>query len=315
MQVFLTIDTELSWRHHASGLAVDEVMARSFEPAGVGLAHRLDLLAQHALKATFFVDPMPALVYGLAPIQTVVSQIRDAGQEVQLHLHANWRGASAEDRRQHGQFDLVDFSRAAQQMLIREAVALIVEAGAPLPIAFRGGNYAANDDTLRTLAALGFRYDSSHNGAAQPWPSAIDLPAAQIAPIARHGVTEVPVTVIEDFAGSYRQFQICALSIDEQQAALDHAIAERHVATTIVGHSFELAVRDGTRPNAVHTRRFAQLCALLAERRAEAPTAHFTDRPPLVLGQDDQPLPASFGRRRMRQVEQVWSNLVEERAT
>lgn len=314
MYVFLTIDTELSWRHHAAGLPPDAVIARSLEPAEVGIAHQLEVLARHRLKATFFVDPMPALIYGIAPIRAVVSAILAAGQEVQLHLHPNWLGASLDDRGLHARFELAAFSRAEQRDLIVRAMALLTEAGAPLPIAFRSGSYAANDDTLAALASLGFAYDSSHNGAEHPWPSAIGLPPAQIAPVARLGVVEVPVTVIEDQPDARRPFQICALSIREQAAALDHAIAADHVATTIVGHSFELAVRAGTRPNMIHARRFTQLCALLDGHRAEAPTAHFADRPVMPLGRADQALPPHSSRRRMRQVEQAWSNIVEERA-
>ncbi len=71
-QVFLTIDTELMWRHHVAGLDPAEVVARSFEPAGVGVGWQLERLAAHGLKACFFVDPMPALVHGLEPIAAVV---------------------------------------------------------------------------------------------------------------------------------------------------------------------------------------------------------------------------------------------------
>ncbi|MFW2852055.1 polysaccharide deacetylase family protein [Sphingomonas sp. TX0543] len=314
MHVFLTIDTELSWRHHAAGLSAAGVVMRSLEPADVGITHQLDVLARHRLKATFFVDPMPALVYGIEPIRTVVKTILAAGQEVQLHLHPNWRGASLDDRERHGGFELSGFSREEQRALIVRAMALLVEAGAPMPIAFRGGSYAANDNTLAALASLGFAYDSSHNGAEHPWPSAIDLPPIQIAPVARLGIVEVPVTVIEDQPDQRRPFQVCALSIREQTAALDHAVAAGHVATTIVGHSFELAVRNGTRPNMIHARRFAQLCELLDARRLEAPTVHFRDRPDMPLGRPDQPLPPHYSRRRLRQVEQAWSNIIEERA-
>ncbi len=53
---------------------------------------------------------------------------------------------------------------------------------------------------------------------------------------------------------------------------------------------------------------------MLAERRDDLVTAHFADRPPLALGQDDRPLAPSAWRTRWRQAEQLWSNLVEERA-
>ncbi|MEG3178009.1 polysaccharide deacetylase family protein [Sphingomonas sp. RB3P16] len=313
--VFLTVDTEVMWRHHCDGLASAEIFARSLEPAGVGVSYQLDVLARHGLKACFFVDPMPALTFGLAPMRHVVETILAAGQEVQLHLHPNWTGAVAGDGgAQASRFELVEYSLDEQRDLIVGATELLVAAGAPHPIAFRAGSYSANDDTLRALGELGFRYDTSHNGSEHPWPSAIDLPARQIAPIEREGVIEIPVTVIEERPGALRNFQICALSVGEMRAALDHALIAEHAAVTIVSHGFELANRAGTRPNTVHVRRFDALCALLAERAADMPTQHYADRPALRLGQRDTPLAPDPMRTRWRQAEQLWSNMVAERA-
>ena len=180
--VFLTIDTEIAWRHHAAGLPASEVFARSFEPGGVGLGHQLALLGRRGLKACFFVDPMPALVYGLAPIRRVVHTILDAGQEVQLHLHPQWAGASEADRGAHGRFNMWEHHEREQRQLIAAAAELLEAAGAPAPVAFRAGSYAADDATLSALARLGFRYDSSHNGADPHGLSRIELPTRQIAP-------------------------------------------------------------------------------------------------------------------------------------
>ncbi|MCP3734210.1 polysaccharide deacetylase [Sphingomonas sp. RP10(2022)] len=311
--VFLTVDTEFAWRHHAAGLDVETIYARSLEPAGVGLTYQLERLAHHGLKACFFVDPMPALLFGLAPVRRMVETVLAAGQEVQLHLHPNWTGAHAGDRAaSYGRFQMHEYGHEEQLDLLRGAVELLVAAGAPRPIAFRAGGYAANDDTLRALATLGFVYDSSHNGA-EPAESRIGLPPSQIAPVARH-LVEVPVTVIEDAPGIWRTFQLCAMSGAEAAAALDHAAAERHAAVTIVSHGFELANRLGTRANAVHVRRFETLCRLLAARAEALPTMHFADRPTLALDRDDRPLAANGLRRRLRQAEQLWSNLVAERA-
>lgn len=312
--VFLTIDTELMWRHHAAGLPGAEIVARSLEPAGVGVGYQLAMLARHGLKATFFVDPMPALVHGRDHVARVVEAILAAGQEVQLHLHPNWTAASATDRAAHARFEMIEYSAHEQRELLAQARDMLTACGAPHPVAFRAGSYAANDDTLAALTSLGFAYDSSHNGAHHPWPSAVSLPVRQIAPVVHRGLVEVPVTLIEDRAGRLRHFQLCALSIAEMRAALDHARARDHAAVTIVSHGFELANRAGTRPNAVHVRRFAGLCALLADRARDMPTAHFADRPALRLGRDDRPLGPSLWRTRWRQAEQLWSNLVAERA-
>jgi peptidoglycan/xylan/chitin deacetylase (PgdA/CDA1 family) len=314
-RVFLTVDTELMWRHHVAGLDVAAIAQRSLEPAGVGIGWQLAQLARHDLKACFFVDPMPALVYGLDPIKRAVAAILEAGQEVQLHLHPNWAGAKAGDGgAATGAFELIDHGYAEQRDLIAGAADLLAAAGAPAPVAFRAGSYSASDDTLAALAALGFVYDSSHNGSEHPWPSAIGLAPRQIAPVAHRGVIEVPVTLIEDRAGHLRHFQICALSSAEMRAALDHAAAHGHAAVTIVSHGFELANRAGTRPNAVHVRRFESLCRMLSERRGALVTAHFAERPPLPLGRADAPLGPSLVRTRLRQAEQLWSNWVEERA-
>ena len=314
-QVFITIDTELMWRHHVAGLESAAVVQRSLEPAGVGVGWQLAQLNRHGLKACFFVDPMPALVYGLEPIKRVVGAILDAGQEVQLHCHPNWGGARLGDSgASYAPFQLIEYNLAEQTKLIAGATDMLVAAGAPDPIAFRSGSYSASDDTLAALAELGFAYDSSHNGSEHPWPSAIVLPVRQIDPVLHCGVIEVPVTLIEDQKGHLRHFQICALSAGEMRAALDHAIAEDHAAVTVVGHGFELANRAGTRPNGVHVRRFAALCEMLAERRGSLETAHFADRPALPLDRADQPLGPSMLRTRLRQAEQLWSNWVEERA-
>ena len=314
-RVFLTVDTELMWRHHCAGLDAATIVQRSLEPAGVGIGWQLTQLAEHGLKACFFVDPMPALVYGLEPIRRVVGAILEAGQEVQLHLHPNWTGAQAGDRgAAYGPFELIDYSLAEQVDLIAGAADMLTAAGAPDPVAFRSGSYSASDDTLAALAKLEFVYDSSHNGSEHPWPSAIGLAPRQIAPVVHRGMIEVPVTLIEDQKGHLRHFQVCALSAAEMKAALDHAVRARHAAVTVVSHGFELANRAGTRPNAVHVRRFEALCGMLAERRDVLATAHFADRPEMALGQDDAPLAPSVLRTRLRQAEQLWSNWIEERA-
>ena len=85
-RVLITVDTELVWRHHEAGLSWEENFARSYEAAGVGVPYQLRLLAEHGLKACFFVDPMPALLHGLDPVRRMIDPILAAGQEVQLHL-------------------------------------------------------------------------------------------------------------------------------------------------------------------------------------------------------------------------------------
>lgn len=309
-RVLVTIDTELTWRPGEGWNDWQSSYARSYEAAGVGVTYQLRVLAQHALKACFFVDPVPACVYGIEPIKRMVDPILAAGQEVQLHLHPQWFGAANGETT--SAFELTEYDEQTQRDLIARARDLLVEAGVPDPIAFRAGSYAANDATLRALATLGFRYDSSHNGHQHPWPSAIGLPVDQNTPIAHQGVIEVPVTLISD-GGSSRHLQLCAVSMRELQAAIEHADRTNQPVVNIVSHSFELANREGTAPNRVHVRRFEALCDYLSKERARFPTAFFSELADVDLGMPSQILPSMSLRRLGRLVEQIWSNQFAER--
>jgi hypothetical protein len=309
--VLLTVDTELTWRHFTPGECWRANFERSIEPAGVGLTYQLEMLGRHNLKACFFVDPMPALVYGIEPIARMVAPILAAGQQVQLHLHPQWhvvaRGGDPSG------IELISFGRAEQRRLIGLARDLLVEAGAPVPIAFRGGSYAANADTLAALTSLGFAWDSSHNGGHHPWPSDLPLAPAQVAPVRLGGLVEIPVGQIRARSGKLRHLQICAVSLGEMAAALDHAARNRHPLTTIVSHSFELATRDGRRPNGLLCRRFESLCRLLDERRAIHPSVHFADLDGLRLDAAARPMAAAPLRTARRVAEQLWCGTRYER--
>lgn len=308
--ILLTIDTELRWRPGLERGDWGRALATSYDPAGVGVGYQLARLKQHDLRAVFFVDPMPALHFGIEPIRRMVRPILDAGQSVELHIHPQW--ASLSQGQATRSFELNDYPEQEQLALIEQGCALLMEAGAPPPTAFRAGSYAANDATLRALAAAGLRYDSSHNGSQHPWPSAIALPPAQIAPVVREGIVEIPVTVIADPRG-YRHLQICAVSLSEMRAALRHATSNDHPVVAFASHSFELATRSGLRVNLTHVRRFEGLCSYLDAHRAQMPTRFFGD---LDLPGSEiaaQPLPRNRPRTIRRQAEQLWSNLVEER--
>ncbi len=311
-RVLFTVDTELTWGPYRRGAGWRENLACSFDPAGVGVPWQLEVLREHGLKACFFVDPMPAEVYGIEPIRRMVEPILEAGQEVQLHLHPCWQSI-AEGVVEGANFELTCFGADDQRDLIEMARDLLVEAGAPPPIAFRSGSYAADSRTLEALASLGIAYDSSHNGSHHPWPSALPLPPAQIGPVALGGVIEIPVSQIEDAPGRLRHLQLCAVSAEELQSALLHAADEAHEVVTIVSHSFELASRDGARPNRTLCRRFETLCAFLADQADTLPTAHFADLGGLALSGEAKPLPPRSLRTARRMVAQLWANAVYER--
>jgi hypothetical protein len=307
-RVLLTIDTELRWDGYVRGASWRENLELSYDPAGVGTGYQLARLAAYGLKACFFVDPMPALVYGLEPIRRMVEPILDSGQEVQLHLHPSWADPA------DPVFELTGLDRESQAELIRTARDLLVEAGAPSPTAFRSGSYAADLATLEALAALGIGYDSSHNGSHHPDPSALPLDPRRIAPALLAGVVEIPITQIEQRSGRLRHLQICAVSFHEMRAALLHAADRGHPLATIVGHSFELATRGGKGANPLLVRRFEKLCGFLAEQSERLPTAHFADLGDLPLDSEASPLRSGALRTAARMAQQAWGNAVYERA-
>ena len=265
-RVFITIDTELSLQLFQRGVTAADNFSRSIDCDGFGINWQMDRLDAHGLIGIFFVDPMSALVYGIDVVRRIVAGITARGHDVQLHLHPEWLAWATlqpvGDR--HGR-SIGDFAAGDQETLIRLAHSLLIEAGAPPPVAFRAGNYGANDDTLRALAKVGLRWDSSFNPTYLGDPCSIELPVDQTDPVERLGITELPVSAIEDRPGHLRHAQICALSREEMTASLHHAAATQRPAFTIVTHSFEMMSRDRKRPNRLVMQRFEAMCETIAQ--------------------------------------------------
>ncbi len=319
-RVFITIDTEYSSGLYTGPGAADRAdnFARSIAchtPQGAaGVTHKLDLLNRYGQKAVFFVDPMPALVWGVAAIEDIVGPIIAAGQDVQLHCHTEWLELAgranplASGRTGH---DLVDFPFEDQCAILDYARSMLTAAGAPPPVAFRAGNYGANDDTLRALANVGIAYDSSHSPAlAGIGPCRISLGPDARDPLEHMGVIEVPVGSIGVMGGGQRHAQITALSLGEMLAAIAHARDERRESFTLVSHSFELINRRKMAVNRVVRSRFTGLVKALATMPGVT-TGTYADTPPTVPSpavRASQPLPASALRTGRRIAEQIVSN-------
>lgn len=317
-RVYITIDTEYS-----SGLVTGpgpadraENYARSIAcltPDGpAGITHKLQLLEQYGQKAVFFVDPMPALVWGVAAIEDVVAPILEAGQDVQLHCHTEWleiagRANPLESGRT-GQ-NIADFPFDEQCELLALARNFLVAAGAPPPIAFRAGNYGANDDTLQALAAIGLRYDTSHCPALPEGASEISLGPDDRDPLLYKGMIEVPVGSIGTLGGGQRHAQITALTLAEMRAAIRHARDNDRLAFTLVSHSFELINRRKLAVNKIVRNRFEGLCKSFGAMKG-VETANYRDNPPLFGGPlaATPPLPPTALRTGMRYAEQLVSN-------
>ncbi|MEP3049802.1 MAG: hypothetical protein ABJP48_10415 [Erythrobacter sp.] len=318
---YITIDTEYS-----SGLyqgpgedARQDNFTRSIAcetargPGGIG--YQLEVLAQYGQKAVFYVDPMPALIWGNTAIEDVVGPILSAGQDVQLHIHTEWlalakgQHALAKALGSKTGTNIADFTFEEQCTLLTYARDTLMAAGAPAPVAFRAGNYGANDDTLRALAELGLQYDSSHCPGIVGGYADISLGPDDREPLNHCGVIEVPTGCIAALPDGLRHAQITALSLGEMKAAMRHARATKQNALTFVSHSFELINRRTLAMNAIVKRRFEGLVRALSEMDGIS-SGNFRDNPPQSCANERAHvvLPADHLRTGWRLAEQFASN-------
>ena len=314
--VYLTIDTEYSFGLASRSRPVSraENFARSIScitPDGpAGIDYKLAMFDRHGLKGVFFVDPMPALVYGVEAISDVVQPIVERGHDVQLHLHSEWLelAGSANPLGTKTGRNIGDFSFEDQCTLLAWARDTLVAAGAPAPVAFRAGNYGADDNTLRALGEIGLQYDTSHCPGIAGGECAISLTSEHRRPLHHCGIVEVPVGCIECFNG-LRHAQITALSAWEMLSALRHAKENDLASFTFVSHSFELMCRRRYKTNRIVRRRFEKLCAGIAAMDG-VDTATYAASPPTVAATaEPRPiLPLSEFRAGLRMAEQVVVN-------
>lgn len=264
-QALITIDTELSAGKQAKGASLDANYDSSFAgrvgDQSFGVGWLMERMSAYGIKGVFLIDPMPALVHGPEIVERMVHPILSAGHDVQVHIHTEWlqwaRDSPVEGRTGR---NIGDFSLQDQVKLIAWARDALVHAGAPSPVAFRAGNFGANDDTLRALDIVGLRWDSSFNPAYANDECQISLSPDLVDPVPVGRVIEVPVAGIYDWPGRFRPAQICALSATEMVQALNHATANRAHSFVVVTHSFEMLSRDRQRPNRAVMKRHEALC-------------------------------------------------------
>ncbi|MBO6525577.1 hypothetical protein [Erythrobacter sp.] len=311
--VYITIDTEYS-----AGLAArlgvgarEEVFERSITcrtPDGdVGILHQMAVMDAHGIKGVFFVDPMPALIWGTRAVAEVVEPILERGHEVQLHLHPEWLELAGDANPLSGRTgrNMHAFTEEEQVELLAFARDQLMRAGAPSPTTFRAGNYGADDATLRALARLGIRYDSSHVPGIAGSDCRISLSAEDREVVRHEGTIEVPVGSIRSHRGQ-RHAQITALSSWELAAALRFSVREGSAMLNIVSHSFELMSRDRTRINSIVRDRFTRFCGSVAATQG-AHSATFGSRPPRI---GDETGAATMPRNEIRTAARVAEQLV-----
>jgi hypothetical protein len=290
LKVLFTFDVEVwcdSWQ------TLDEDFPRAFEryvfgrsPQGeFGLPRALETLDRHGLRGVFFVEPLFATRFGHEPLARIVGLLRDAGQEVQLHLHPEWADEARPPLLPHMQGKrqyLHYYSAEEQRALLGHGLRMMREVGVHGLLAFRAGSFACSADTPDAVAAHGLAFDSSVNPVAtvsQPG-KALDARAGIGEPFVHHAadgaqVGMIPMTVFRDGVGRLRHAQVGACSARELQEAMTDAAEIGWETFVLLSHNFELLVPGQLRPDRIVVDRFEQVCAFLAREKDALPTTGF----------------------------------------
>lgn len=285
MRVYLTFDVEI-WCNGWSQL--DAAFPASYERYVYGrsaqgdyaLPKTLEILNRHGLKGVFFIEPLFSARFGEEYLARLVTMVREAGQEVQLHLHPEWVDEiqppilpDIPGKRQH----LAYYSLEEQTSLIGQARQLLETAGADPVTAFRAGSYRANRDTYTALHRNNLLIDSSLNElhSCDVPDLAGQRPFRQPFPV--DGVTVLPIGLFRDGFGKLRPAQVGACGEGELQAALLDAASLGWRDFVIVSHNFEMLVPGKSVPDPVVVKRFEGLCRFLAEQREGLVTAGFNE--------------------------------------
>lgn len=319
VQVFFTVDVEI-WP--GSWTDIDSLFPDAFQryiygptPFGPhGLPLKLKVLRDHGLKGVFFVEPVFSARFGLQPLQEVVGLIQQGGQEVQLHVHAEWVDEARvpvlsqppAGKVQH----LSLLSLRDQTELIGWSKRRLLEAGVASTNAFRAGSFAFNGDTLRALEATALSIDSSYNHyfggpASGIWNGAGQGGEIPVLPFQVGQVLEVPVTVYRDLPCHVRPLQLKACSLAELTSVMNRAAEQGHSTIVIVSHNFELLDRRDFSRDQTVVRRFLGLCDFLSRNTDRFETRGFADTQLAPLPRQPTPVAGSARALAVRYFEQL----------
>jgi len=177
----------------------EDSMLRTVQGGCGGLEALVRPLVQHSLPATFFVEVMQSLYFGLGPMQRVLERAA-ASQliDFQMHLHPCWRYLAEDNWRQtvaavkDKHDSMAGLGVHGAKEFLSQGIDLFKKLTGKSPVAFRSGSLKVDLDLMRAQAEVGIRLSSCVGHAYSP---AADPGLALWSGIERFGaVTEVPVT-------------------------------------------------------------------------------------------------------------------------
>lgn len=317
LKVFFTVDVEV-WTGGWDRL--DERFPDAFRrhvygktrTGDWGLPRKLSILNEHGLRGVFFVEPLFALRFGLAPLQEVIGLIQEAGHEIQMHLHTEWVDEAREPilpgssrKRQH----LHEFTPAEQLCLLQEARRLLADAGATGISAFRAGSFGMDLATLGAVAAAGLAVDSSYNAMLAADRPEFERFGLAHQPFREGAVVEYPMTVYRDGGGRLRHLQLTACSSEEMEDILQQGADAGWEAAVLLSHNFELLNQARNAAEPIVVERYLRLARFLSRHGDRFETRGFGGLVPAPVSVQPPLAHASLGSFMMRNTEQAWSRL------
>lgn len=313
LDVFFTFDVEIwcgGWDNIDDNFpgAFQQYVYGPTRKGHYGLPFTLAQLEEHGLLGVFFVEPLFAAHFGLAPLAEIVGLLRERGQEVQLHLHTEW----VDEAREALLADvsgkrrcLSDFSYPEQRLLIAAGIDFLKRANGEMVNAFRAGGFAFNRDTLKALADNAIQYDCSYNASAFGLDSGLMPGLPIVEPIECEGVYEYPMTVFSDGTSTLRPVQVTACSYPEMEGLLWQALESERKAFVILSHNFELLNQAKDRPDDVVVKRFQKLCGFLDRHRDCFRVRGFRGLQPCSVTSQPLPLVSPLWKTGFRIVQQI----------
>ena len=290
--VYITIDVECSM-----GGAWNDTSLKPVPPSrgimgqyghnSFGVPLIVDILNQHSLSATFFVDPFNDELGYPGQTKPVCDYLLDHAQDIQLHIHPNHKHYGLHKASQPYKWtdNIAELEPDQQRALLAEGAERLMSYTGKFPVAFRAGNMAASEETLAQLAAVGINLDSSYTFTfagdqclfAESTPYNGSKWYGNVLELALSGFYQPRLPCLH----RSKPVDIMGISFKECRDAIKKNCAAG-ADTVMILHSFSLfKVRniqyDGGRINRIVAHRFRRLCKWLWENKDKYPFATFTE--------------------------------------
>jgi len=257
-----------------------------------GVFRILDICRRNGVSATFFVDAYESVFWGEDKFRDLTRGLLDAGADVQLHTHPEFRGPPSEGRREpvcvrilgvprgkrgpdrlRGPMAQLSFEH--QRAFLKAGMDMLTRWTGVAPVAHRSGGYSINADTVEALRSAGIALDSSMNIAHVN----SQITWSRNAVVARDGIVELPITVqdyvlrVPGFREIYHRTEKTDLntcSLAELVAFVDFAVRNGLVLMNLFMHSYSLLRFDRrtsrSEPRAGDAQKLDRFLALMRKR-------------------------------------------------